>query len=183
MEILNTERTKLNNTIELIGEPSENNILIVGVVHGDEPQGKYLIEEYLKTHYNFPSNSDLPPSSKSKISVLPPREDKRLTQLARTLRNNMTVQEIKASTKLLFSEKASLLIVVTLAGTVIVLNPVFENAFSPINQIFKYILTKSNNYLQVRNPIQRIVGASPIFYRASTVHRPPIPCDGWSIVV
>ncbi len=95
MEILNTERTKLNNTIELIGEPSENNILIVGVVHGDEPQGKYLIEEYLKTHYNFPSNSDLPPSLKSKISVLPPREDKKLTQLARTLRNNMTVQEIK----------------------------------------------------------------------------------------
>lgn len=95
MEILNTERTKLNNTIELIGEPSKNNILIVGVVHGDEPQGKYLIEEYLKTHYNFPSNSDLPHSSKSKISVLPPREDKRLTQLARTLRNNMTVQEIK----------------------------------------------------------------------------------------
>lgn len=68
MEILNTERTKLNNTIELIGEPSENNILIVGVVHGDEPQGKYLIEEYLKTHYNFPSNSDFPPSSKSPIS-------------------------------------------------------------------------------------------------------------------
>lgn len=68
MEILNTERTKLNNTIELIGEPSENNILIVGVVHGDEPQGKYLIEEYLKTHYNFTSNSDLPPSSKSPIS-------------------------------------------------------------------------------------------------------------------
>lgn len=95
MEILNTERTKLNNTIELIGEPSENNILIVGVVHGDEPQGKYLIKEYLKAHYNFPSNSDLPPSSKSKISVLPPREDKKLTQLARTLRNNMTVQEIK----------------------------------------------------------------------------------------
>lgn len=95
MEILNTERTKLNNTIELIGEPSENNILIVGVVHGDEPQGKYLIEEYLKTHYNFPSNSDLPPSSKSKISVLPPREDKKLAQLARTLRNNMAVQEIK----------------------------------------------------------------------------------------
>lgn len=95
MEILNTERTKLNNTIELIGEPSENNILIVGVVHGDEPQGKYLIEEYLKTHYNFPSNSDFPPSSKSKISVLPPREDKKLVQLARTLRNNMTVQEIK----------------------------------------------------------------------------------------
>lgn len=68
MEILNTERTKLNNTIELIGEPSENNILIVGVVHGDEPQGKYLIEEYLKTHYNFPSNSDFSPSSKSPIS-------------------------------------------------------------------------------------------------------------------
>lgn len=95
MEILNSVETKLGNTIELIGEPSENNILIVGVVHGDEPQGKYLIEEYLKTHYNFPSNSDLTPSSESKISVLPLREDKKLAQLARTLRNNMTVQEIK----------------------------------------------------------------------------------------
>ncbi len=40
-------KTKLGNTIELLGTPGENNILIIGVFHGDEPQGKYLIEKYL----------------------------------------------------------------------------------------------------------------------------------------
>lgn len=49
MEVLNSVKTKLNNTVELIGEEGENNILIIGVFHGDEPQGKYLIEEYITT--------------------------------------------------------------------------------------------------------------------------------------
>lgn len=53
MKLLNSVKTKLGNTIELIGEPAKENILIVGVVHGDEPQGKYLIEEYLKSRYDF----------------------------------------------------------------------------------------------------------------------------------
>ena len=47
MNILQTATTKLGNKIELIGEVSENNVLIIGVFHGDEPQGKYLIERYL----------------------------------------------------------------------------------------------------------------------------------------
>lgn len=47
MEILQHSKTKLGNIIELLGERKDNNILIVGVVHGDEPQGKFLIEEYL----------------------------------------------------------------------------------------------------------------------------------------
>ncbi len=55
MEILNSVETKLGNTIELIGEPAEENVLIVGVVHGDEPQGKYLIEEYLKSQSHMKS--------------------------------------------------------------------------------------------------------------------------------
>lgn len=50
MGILDSVTTKLGNMVELIGEPSERNILIIGVVHGDEPQGKFLIDEYLKTH-------------------------------------------------------------------------------------------------------------------------------------
>jgi protein MpaA len=41
-------KTKLGNTIELLGEPKENSVLIIGVVHGDEPQGKLLIEKYLQ---------------------------------------------------------------------------------------------------------------------------------------
>ena len=48
MELLYSKQTKLGNYIDLIGEPAEENILIVGVVHGDEPQGKYLIERYLE---------------------------------------------------------------------------------------------------------------------------------------
>ena len=47
-EILKTAETKLGNKIELIGEASDNNILIIGVVHGDEPQGEYLIKSYLE---------------------------------------------------------------------------------------------------------------------------------------
>lgn len=50
MEILDSVKTKLGNTVELIGKSGKNNILIIGVVHGDEPQGKFLVDEYLKTH-------------------------------------------------------------------------------------------------------------------------------------
>ncbi len=48
MKVLQSITTKLGNTIELIGENHHKaNILIIGVFHGDEPQGKYLIEKYL----------------------------------------------------------------------------------------------------------------------------------------
>ena len=48
MNKLKSVKTKLGNTVELIGEPdSKNPVLIIGVFHGDEPQGKYLIEKYL----------------------------------------------------------------------------------------------------------------------------------------
>lgn len=49
MKLLDFTTTKLGNKIELIGdEQSEKSVLIIGVFHGDEPQGKYLIEEYIK---------------------------------------------------------------------------------------------------------------------------------------
>ena len=40
--------TKLKNKIELIGDSGKT--LIIGVFHGDGPQGKFLIEEYLKNN-------------------------------------------------------------------------------------------------------------------------------------
>ncbi len=47
--ILKTARTAKGNDIQLIGNPEISNpALIIGVFHGDEPQGKFLIEEYLK---------------------------------------------------------------------------------------------------------------------------------------
>ena len=44
--------TKNNNRIELILPKENKNILVIGVTHGDEPQGDFLIREYLKTHQN-----------------------------------------------------------------------------------------------------------------------------------
>ena len=52
MNILKSVTTKLENKIELIGTSSENNVLIIGVFHGDEPQGKYLIEKYISAKYH-----------------------------------------------------------------------------------------------------------------------------------
>ena len=49
MEILKSAKTQSGNKIELIGMPDVSDCpLIIGVFHGDEPQGKYLIDEYLK---------------------------------------------------------------------------------------------------------------------------------------
>lgn len=44
--------TKNNNKIELILPKENKNILVIGVTHGDEPQGDFLIREYLKIHKN-----------------------------------------------------------------------------------------------------------------------------------
>lgn len=47
--VLKTVRTNKGNTISLIdGGGDGKTILIIGVFHGDEPSGKYLIERYLK---------------------------------------------------------------------------------------------------------------------------------------
>lgn len=48
--IKETVITKCNNEIQLIGAPDVQKgdcILIIGVVHGDEPQGEFLINNYL----------------------------------------------------------------------------------------------------------------------------------------
>lgn len=48
-KILETEKTVLGNEIQLIGfGEHKNQTLVIGVFHGDEPQGKYLIEKYLE---------------------------------------------------------------------------------------------------------------------------------------
>ena len=60
MRVLSSTITKLGNRIELIGEESpENYVLIIGVFHGDEPQGKYLIEEYLKKNLGRGAKNNL----------------------------------------------------------------------------------------------------------------------------
>ncbi len=54
MKILKYTKTKLGNEIQLLGGTDFKNILVIGVFHGDEPQGKFLIDEYLKTNPNCP---------------------------------------------------------------------------------------------------------------------------------
>lgn len=55
MNIIKKTYSKNNNEIILIeqsGDGKSKTILIIGVVHGDEPQGKFLIENYLKSYTN-----------------------------------------------------------------------------------------------------------------------------------
>ena len=60
---LKSTKTKMENEIELIADkdfsPLISNVsLIIGVFHGDEPQGKYLIEKYLESNFS-PSKSKI----------------------------------------------------------------------------------------------------------------------------
>ena len=51
--LLESTKTKMGNSIQLVSPSKNQKIgipLVIGVFHGDEPQGKYLIEEYLKTN-------------------------------------------------------------------------------------------------------------------------------------
>ena len=48
MKILKETTSKLGNKIELLGCDNHKPILVIGVFHGDEPQGDFLVREYLK---------------------------------------------------------------------------------------------------------------------------------------
>lgn len=64
MTIIKKTYSKNNNEIVLIQEglnDGEKTILIVGVVHGDEPQGEFLIENYL---LNLKDNPIYPPKNR-----------------------------------------------------------------------------------------------------------------------
>ena len=64
MVILESTKTKLNNEIKLIGNEiveKGNCTIIIGVVHGDEPQGEFLINNFIKKN-NIPKNLLFVPS-------------------------------------------------------------------------------------------------------------------------
>lgn len=42
--------TANGNSIDLINNKIHNKVLVIGCMHGDEPQGEYLISEYLKNN-------------------------------------------------------------------------------------------------------------------------------------
>ena len=48
MKILKETVSKLGNKIQMFGCDNHKPILVIGVFHGDEPQGEFLINEYLK---------------------------------------------------------------------------------------------------------------------------------------
>ena len=99
MEILESAKTKLGSEIQLIGEVGQNNVLVIGVFHGEEPQGKFLIEEYLK-NINSSSKSNFPILTKPLLEIKdfgPPTRgghEINLTKYAQKLRNNMTKEEV-----------------------------------------------------------------------------------------
>lgn len=87
MHILKSATTKLGNKIELIGKTGENQILIIGVFHGDEPQGKYLIEKYL----SLPPLPSPPPQGGREQPAY--KNSNYIKNIAKTLRNNTTNAE------------------------------------------------------------------------------------------
>ncbi len=52
MKILKETKSKLGSQIELWGCDNFKPVLVIGVFHGDEPQGDFLIKEYLKLNQN-----------------------------------------------------------------------------------------------------------------------------------
>lgn len=52
MKVLKQTETKLKNKITLLGCEDYKRILVIGVFHGEEPQGKFLIENYLEKNPN-----------------------------------------------------------------------------------------------------------------------------------
>ena len=50
MKILEKTKSAQGREIVLKGGESAKNIFVIGVFHGDEPQGKFLIENYLKNN-------------------------------------------------------------------------------------------------------------------------------------
>lgn len=54
MNKLKSTKTQLGNEICLLGNKNHNDILVIGVFHGDEPQGEYLINEFINKHPNTP---------------------------------------------------------------------------------------------------------------------------------
>ena len=59
LKVVKTAQTKENNTITLYETTNENfdkTILLVGVFHGEEPQGNYLINKYIKTDLSHIKN-------------------------------------------------------------------------------------------------------------------------------
>lgn len=48
MEKLKTTKTQNGNDIVLYGNKNECNVLVIGVFHGDEPQGEFLINQYIE---------------------------------------------------------------------------------------------------------------------------------------
>lgn len=59
MDILKKVYSKNSNEIDLVsigGTVGDKTILIIGVFHGEEPQGKFLIDEYLSTSVENKNN-------------------------------------------------------------------------------------------------------------------------------
>lgn len=48
MKVLERTLSKNGNEIVLLGNDDSKRVLVIGVFHGDEPQGKFLIDEYIK---------------------------------------------------------------------------------------------------------------------------------------
>ena len=59
VKILESVETQTGNKIELIVKYGKNRPFIIGVFHGDEPQGKYLIDKYLEETFQYSAGTEV----------------------------------------------------------------------------------------------------------------------------
>ena len=75
VKVLKSVKTSLGSAIELVSPNyslQNRKVLVIGVFHGDEPQGRYLIERYLEEFNNSEASSDIQKNSLLFIPCLNP---------------------------------------------------------------------------------------------------------------
>ncbi len=75
VKVLKSVKTSLGSAIELVSPNyslQNRKVLVIGVFHGDEPQGRYLIERYLEEFNNSESSSNIQRNSLLFIPCLNP---------------------------------------------------------------------------------------------------------------
>ena len=59
MKVLESAISKNGQKIELLGNENHKKTLVIGVFHGDEPQGQFLIDNYLKKNGDTATKNDV----------------------------------------------------------------------------------------------------------------------------
>ena len=98
MDILEKTTSKNGHEIKLIGTKGEGKILVIGVFHGEEPQGKFLIDKYIENNgllTDSPSPHPSPRWVEGAMFEHSHNYNNSAKNIAKVLRENLTDAEAK----------------------------------------------------------------------------------------